>query len=42
MSDYIKELYKKGEAAYWAIADYTQEQIDAMLEKHPLYPGLEY
>lgn len=36
MSDYIKELYKKGEAAYWAIADYTQEQIDAMLEKMAL------
>lgn len=29
---YIQDLYEKGTTAYWAIADYTQEQIDTMLE----------
>lgn len=32
-TDYIQGLYQKGTAAYWSIADYTQEQIDAMLER---------
>jgi len=30
---YIKELYENGKKAYWAIADFSQDQIDAMLEK---------
>lgn len=32
-NSYIQRLYDKGTAAYWAIADYSQEQIDAMLER---------
>ncbi len=30
---YVQDLYKKGTEAYWAIADYDQEQIDVMLER---------
>ena len=29
----IQELYNKGNRAYWAIADFTQDQIDIMLGK---------
>lgn len=36
MSEYIQNQYKKGTQAYWAIADFTQEQIDGMLEKMAL------
>lgn len=32
-TDYVQGLYKQGTDAYWAIADYTQEQIDNMLER---------